>query len=413
MRLVTGEGTEVDRLGWGTALHAEASPAGVPASGKVLSRSSTAVNTDTDNNLADFSNGLLATPVSTGVYEVEIPKDACPNIDGLQTIVPDLYMLDDKNECQLDQCVNLEGLQLDIPVGYRRAADAAACELIPIESRPLLITEILPNAPSYDDGLEFIEIYNPNDSPVSLAGYTLELGPAFSKGYQFTSGEILAGQYLSISDAVSGITLPNTTGSVRLIAPAGNVVSETAAYSEPAEGSSWALLDNTWMFTNQPTPNETNKMPLEVEPEPAVPETVANVVVPCPAGKFRNPDTNRCKSVAVQGASLSECKEGQERNPATNRCRSIVTTASSLKPCDEGQERNPATNRCRKKVPASSDQELAPVKDVYVMSTGTKLNYVLVASLFGCAVIYVLYEWRTEIYRKLTAVRSRDPLYGR
>jgi hypothetical protein len=68
---------------------------------------------------------------------------------------------------------------------------------------------------------------------------------------------------------------------------------------------------------------------------------------PCPVGKYRNPETNRCKNLQLSTAVLASCAVGQVRNPETNRCRSIATLAASLIPCRADQERNPETNRCR------------------------------------------------------------------
>jgi hypothetical protein len=68
----------------------------------------------------------------------------------------------------------------------------------------------------------------------------------------------------------------------------------------------------------------------------------------CGEGRYRNPETNRCKKVETEAAkTLTPCAVGYERNPETNRCKKVAV-ASGLVPCAEGYERNPETNRCRK-----------------------------------------------------------------
>lgn len=437
IRLLDASGTEIDRVGWGTAVHPEAAAAVPHSSGKVLSRSNAE---DTDNNQNDFMSAVLLQPLVSGVYEVEIPKDVCPNIEGVQAIIPNSYMLDEAGNCKQDTCPNLDGLQATVPAGYTQLDSGGPCELIVFESRPLLITEILPNAPSYDDGLEFIEIYNPNDSAVELSGYVIDLGSLAKKSYTFTSGEIAPGQYITVSDTQSGIILPNTSGSVRLIAPAGNTVSEPAMYSAPPEGLSWSFLEDEWAFTNQVTSGEANKPSLVVDAEDDKPaEVISTVLAPCPAGKvrnpetnrcrliplavedpascpegqFRNPATNRCKSVAVESGSLTPCKEGQERNPETNRCRSVAAASKTLVPCEQNEERNPETNRCKKKSDSEIGSSLSSVKDVYVQQSRMSLNFVLVGALLTCAVAYVGYEWRHELLRKFSHLKARKEAFAK
>jgi hypothetical protein len=77
---------------------------------------------------------------------------------------------------------------------------------------------------------------------------------------------------------------------------------------------------------------------------------------PCPAGKTRNPDTNRCKKdpkkatgsgkkAAGSGKkALGPCPAGKTRNPDTNRCKK---DPKPLSKCKDGYEKSPK-GRCRK-----------------------------------------------------------------
>jgi len=433
IKLIDSQKQEIDRLGWGNAVSPEGFAADVHNTGEVMSRDLLASEIDTNVNLADFSSQPILSPIESGLYEKEILIDVCPNIDGLQLEFPDGLLADENGDCVPDVCPNIDGLQVKIPADYEKLDGEDDCTLIPLEDATLIITELLPNAPSFDKGLEFIEIFNPNSFPVDLVGYTLQLGLSFSKEFTFVDSIIQPDEYLTFSDIETGIVLPNTTASsIRLIAPAGNVVSETGVYSNAGDDVSWAIVSDVWIYTNQITPGSANKPYLE----PAVDEVlgVTSVLAPCPAGKVRNPATNRCKNVVSAVSQLTLCAANQFRNPATNRCKNIVSTvsqlipcaadqfrnpatnrckkitssSSSLVPCKEGQERNPETNRCRNVVVlgANDDSGLGSVTDIVVQSSEGQLNWpIIFASILG-TLGYMVYEWRTELLFKLRRMRA-------
>lgn len=433
VRVFDSSNAEIDKLGWGTAVNPETSPAIAHNPGEVLSRDVSLEIIDTDDNSADFSSRSIEPSISTGLYEVDKPIDVCDNIDGLQEGVPDGFLQDESGDCYVDVCINIDGLQVEVPDGYFLNMDTE-CEQIPLEDRTIFITELYPNAPSVDTGQEFIEIYNPHSEPVNLQGYRLQVGPSYTKEYVFGDVEIGAGTYAFFSDTETGIVLPNSSGvSVRLIAAAGNTVSDSAVYQNAEDDVSWALVEDVWIFTNQITPGAANKPFIE----PAQDEDVSDTVVyaPCPAGKyrnpetnrcrsietavsvlapcdedeFRNPETNRCKKITVSTSSLTPCAPGQYRNPETNRCRKIESD-SGLVPCDEGEERNPETNRCRKiSVLGVSDQTgLADVQDVNVATIDQDtLNMPAILGVVGGTSGYMLYEWRHEIRQKYLLFKKR------
>lgn len=422
---------EIDRLGWGTAVYPEGIASPAHATGKILQRQTVldGVLDDTDDNANDFAQTTLLALTASSLYEEEIPTDICSNIDGLQISLPESYLLDQAGECQKDICSNINLLQIDLPDGYVLQPDGS-CTLVPLQNATLVITELLPNVTSYDTGKEFIEIYNPNSQAINLNGYVLQLGPSFNKSYLLPADQtILPGAYMTFSDTITGIVLPNTNATLRLVAPAGNVVSETDMYLSPAEESVWTLIGASWQYSNQPTPGAANAASLEApvsdEEVPALApcptgqyrsvetnrcrllQSTASTVTPCKAGQERNPDTNRCRA-NVLGAisSLFPCKEGQERNPATNRCRAIPT--STLSPCGEGQERNPETNRCRK-AGSSTDLTLAKVQDVATTTQGSAISWWLIGTAVAVALGYAAYEWRQDITNLIHRRRLKKP----
>jgi LPXTG-motif cell wall-anchored protein len=55
------------------------------------------------------------------VCEEPEPEDVCPNIDGMQTTVPEGYYINDDGDCvkdPVDVCPNIDGMQTTVPEGY-------------------------------------------------------------------------------------------------------------------------------------------------------------------------------------------------------------------------------------------------------------------------------------------------------
>lgn len=420
---------EVDKLGWGGAAHPEATAVAAHANGSILQRLKDGEGLkDTNNNANDFEQTILVNLPATMLYEEQVIVDACSNITGVQSSIPSGYLLDEAGNCQADACLNIDGLQIDVPDSY--IGNEGDCQLIPLESATLIITELLPNPSSYDAGREFIELHNPHDRQIGLKGYVVQLAPSFNKSHSLPDQIIQPGSYLTLSDTHTGLVLPNTSAQLRLVAPNGEVVSMTDVYASPAENMAWALIGQTWQYTNQPTPGLANLGSLEddasevVEPSSLGPcptgqyrsaetnrcrllQTAVSALVTCGPNQERNMVTNRCRSVLAASTNLTPCKAGQERNPETNRCRAIGS-ASDLQPCEAGEERNPDTNRCRKTVSASNTGGIAKVKDVASQTLGGGVKWWLAITAVILAIGYGLYEWRHDItnYIRRRSVKS-------
>ncbi|TXG77320.1 lamin tail domain-containing protein [Patescibacteria group bacterium] len=382
---------------------------------------------DTNIDDIDFTLQALVLPDEIGLYEYVPPVDICDTLPGIQQQLPDGYGMNASGQCVPDVCQSLPGLQEVIPAGYERTSDGT-CRELPPESAVVDITELLPNPTSYDTGKEFVELYNPNDRAVQLAGYRLELGPAYTKAFVFADQIIEPGSYVTISDEVLDFSLPNSDASVRLRNQAGDVVSEAPVYGTAPEAHTWAFTDGVWEFTNVTTPGVINQASSEESGDIA--ESATSSLSPCPEGKYRNPETNRCRNIssraadlkpcaaneyrnattnrcrklsAFSSASLTPCKPGQVRNPDTNRCRSVATASTALKACAEGYERNSETNRCRK-VAAQTPQlpdDPATTRDA---------NNLLMMIMLGLTVGYGAYEYRYDaanLYHRLRTGRVK------
>ncbi len=397
LSLRDASGVLIDQVGWGTATLFEGEAAPALGTQALVRRGA-----DTDNNKADFylagTDELLeltygslvdATDVCTNIEDIQIevpggltrltdgtcrPPDVCSNLDGIQEVVPDGYEeLPDGTCQQIDLCDNIDGIQTD--TSMYEVVGTQCFE--PFQAVDIRLNELLPNPAGVDTGNEFIELYNASDDEVLLDYYQLKID---TKLYAFPIGSrIAAGKYRVFSDTELKAVFANTAGKVlELVGRNGVQVSLLPLYANAPDDQSWALINGTWQYTNRPTPGaanlesllgsgSTDNPALTACPEGKYrnPETnrcksyEESSLAPCSAGQERNPETNRCRNAVAATASLAACKEGQYRNPLTNRCKSIEAELASLTPCKAGQERNPETNRCRKITTTSSLQSCA------------------------------------------------------
>lgn len=459
-------GAVVDRAAW---LDYKASPvptppkypegvsAAAPAGGSMMTR--TTINgtyVDTDNNFADFSIVPSAPLTATKLIDYQKPVevvDLCATIDGVQATMPDGYGYDEAGNCEkvsddmcsnidliqleipdgymqldancyaasLDICPNVIGMQLDLPVGYRMLSNKLCKQIQP--PHKLIITELLPNVSSVDTGKEFIEIYNNDKVAVDLSDYVLSVGKSAEKSYALPELLLPPQSYIVLKDSDYGFSLLNTTTRVELHYYDDTLIDDVIPYQDPQDDMSWALIDNVWQFTDNISAGAANLSPTPEQVGGSGSNTDASSLEPCPAGKYRNPltnrcrtiesdaavlaacdadeyrnpETNRCRKISLASITVAACKEGYERNPETNRCRKVASDAG-LAPCDEGYERNPATNRCRKKL---SDVATTAVKAAeQTMKTAEQFNMYAFAAVAAVGVAgYGFYEWRTELHQ--------------
>lgn len=298
----------------------------------------------------------------------------------------------------------------------------------------LQITELLPDpaAPQADASDEFIELYNPTNTPVNLGDYTLLTGLNNTYHFRLPVTTLAPHQYKAFYSRDTGLSLSNTSSKAQLLAPDGSVLSNTVAYENIGEGEAWALIDNTWQITRQPTPDMANIL---VAPEgqgshDTSTSTDPTAEISCPEGKYRNPATNRCKNIEASSASLAcdpgqvrnpatnrcrstsatvatttTCQSGYERNPDTNRCRKIATTSTSITACKQGYERNPETNRCRKAALTSTSHDSSSGDTTH--STLSKLTAKIIIGIVIVTIAYAIYEYRQEMTRLLMRLRMR------
>ncbi len=433
----------VDTVRWGAwAQSIDASPAPTMSTTTLLQR----VGVDTDNNRSDFR--LLA---QTGqlfgfgaLYEV---VDQCVNLDGMQAEVPNDFTKDSKGNCiSVDICPNLDGVQRDMPAGLELYRNECMPVFVPAR---LGITELLANPNGVDTANEYVELYNDSDHEVQLADYYLTMA---GKRVVFPAGATIAAHsYKIFSDSDLGVVFANTTGVALSLVSRNDIVLDTMpAYANAPIDAAWAWVNDSWQYTNQPTPglanlpsilddgtlptpdtglvacadgyyrnpltNRCNKIKADEVPVACKPNqyrseetgrcrNYATIATPaaCKEGQYRSEETGRCRSIALTAAAtLKPCDDDQFRNPETGRCKKIASTEDLPKPCAEGYERNLETNRCRKVQVTSMPLAAFPVEPVQA-SPGTMGVWLLAGGVVACGLGYAAWEWR----RELSAVASR------
>jgi hypothetical protein len=395
-----------DLIGWGsTAACYSTSPTTTPSNGKSIKRYLDCKNlpVDTGNNLQDFA---VNQPPSPGTL----------------------------NNPYLNNC-DTESAQPETSEQSQTSCSGA------------VISEILANPAGSDSANEFIELYNPTASVISLQGCSLQTTGS-SKVFSLDNNSLQPGEYHAFYSGDSSLSLPNAAGgTVWLLSPNEEIQSITYQ-ADLADDMSWALINGSWQATYQATPSTANilvvtkpcpegeernvdtgychsisalttsnltvcKEGQEKNPETnrcRASATASSNVTSCKEGQVRNPDTNRCKAETSTSTSLTVCKLGQERNPDTNRCKATATTASAaLKACPTGQERSSTTNRCKKSGSTGAIGKLTNVKDVTTGSLANNPHWWAAGFAAAGATSYGVYEWRQEVLRLIGKIKTKLP----
>ncbi len=266
----------------------------------------------------------------------------------------------------------------------------------------------LANTGTSDIELDDLMLRTDSSSANRAASNTFSLAGTLQPGETYLVNKTDAGATISLTNSGGYVWLEDKWG---LIKYAESVVMYPSAGSAQ-QGLAYAQIGTgpDWQWTSEPRPYGDNVIVTPVaelascaEGKYRNPETnrcrnieeVIGDLVPCQEGYERNPTTNRCRKVTSSESTLTPCKEGYERNPATNRCRSIASAIAELIPCNEGYERNPATNRCRKVQGDILGAEY-PVEP-YKQEGAAMATWWVVGALAAFAAGYGLWEWRREI----------------
>lgn len=291
IRLVDTNGLVSDFVGYGAAVDSETVPAPKPAGGESLKRKVdvSGLYLDTNNNLADFT--LSCGQPSPGFDQPILAGDAngCPLFvlpqpepqpePPADPVITDPEPADTPTEDLPEQ-----------PTPEQPPEEPAAepqPELPPITPEPtpeppitptdepptpvmapLEITEVFPDpaSPQSDAADEFVEIYNPNDQPVSLTGYAIKTGGSFEHSVTLPDVEVPAKAYVVVTSATTTLSLVNTGTAVRLVDVTGLVVSEAPTYLQALVGQSWIKNASEWAWTPTVTPGTSNVLTVPTVP---------------------------------------------------------------------------------------------------------------------------------------------------
>lgn len=243
---------------------------------------------------------------------------------------------------------------------------------------------------------QFIELYNPSSSTVSLDGCAIR----YKKKNYSLSGSVAPDGYFVFypGDQFSLTKNPTKSNQVDLVDADDQIVDELVYHHGQKKSASYAKFYDasgveSWHITYARTPNAPNQY---------------QEFRTCPVGKIINPLTGNCISSApISSSSAEPCPAGKYRNPLTGRCKKIEGSSSELKPCAEGYERNPETNRCRKITSANTGANYALVPTTGGTNTTTFVAFGIVAALVLAGVIYICLQYRREIVRTFRKIRQR------
>jgi len=400
--LVTLSGGVIDTVGWGTATKPEASAAVAAQKGYSIARQvdQNGLFQDTDNNAVDF---VQSTPLPKGGGIFEEMTDVCPNIDGVQETLPDGLMVDSAGNCSApnsDVCSNLPDVQLVVPEGYQQSADGSC---VAVEECMVEVSEI--SAQPNFNGQEYVEISNNSTKVMQLQHCSLKINAGAEHPLD---NIVLPPGGRQVIPFASG-AIRNSAGTITLI----NSQNEEIVYAYPETSSgqtvNFAAGSQSPVVSYQPTPGTDNVLVL-VEDQTNEGGDVTSDLAACPSGKYRNPDTNRCRNIEAAAAILAACSTDQERNPDTNRCRKITTASAALAPCKAGQERNPDTNRCRNIVANTANNALATQVDgSSKQAKVATFSLRVVLLILGAVLAYGVYEYRRDIANLVTRLREKHP----
>ncbi len=304
LRLLDNFGALQDQIGWGNALMPLGVAIEAPDAGNSLAR---LANDEGYNLTLDNSSDYAQTTTSTPGEENTITTPQTDNGDG------------------------------DSPGQTNQPPSTTPP--VTTQYSEIQISEILPNpkSPQTDANDEFVELYNPNDGDVDLSGYIIETGITTLHKYPIAGVTIPAGGYYVFTSGDSSISLSNSSGQVKLLAPDNSLIDQSDAYANAPEGESWIFSGGNWTWTASLTPGADNIFTAPPVKAPKV-----------KAASIKKATTKKAKRAAVKKA-----KKQKTQKP-------LSTLAATQKP------------------PA-------------------KVHPVVLASVGSGALLYAMYEYRTDL----------------
>jgi hypothetical protein len=108
--------------------------------------------------------------------------------------------------------------------------------------------------------------------------------------------------YQAFYSSETGAALANTSGKARLVAPDGQIVSETAEYGTAADGQAWAWNGSSWQWTTSPSPSVVNTISA---PTASKKSTAAKKTTAKKASSTKTTKPKVAKAKAVKGVKTT------------------------------------------------------------------------------------------------------------
>lgn len=236
------------------------------------------------------------------------------------------------------------------------------------------ITELLPH-PETNSADKFIELFNPNDQPVSLEGYKLQTGIGWKHSHALSGLEIQAHSYAALRFGETHLPLIYKTGAARLLDPNGEVVDQTQTYQSAKIGQAWAKTESgSWQWTTTPTPGEANKITSPSQ------ETTASLDSPKPK-KVRKEKIDKTKSSDILRVKVA--KATKDKVPKKDKA---------------------AKDKAKDKKNSQSIQPLVQPAQIPNKPNG---NFWFISAAASIAGGYGAYEYRQELYNVVRKIREK------
>ena len=256
------------------------------------------------------------------------------------------------------------------------------------QCKGLMFTEIF----SYYEELkteQFVEIYNFSSEQVLVKDCFIK----YKNKLYAIDGIVKPEEYMVRYATDFSLTKnPNNYNTLELVDINGLVVDKVDYPNGQKKGTSYAFIgydasgERIWRTTYAVTPGAPNHY---------------QEFKTCEEGKVINEVTGNC--VKVTNITEKTCGEGEYLNPLTGRCRKIEV--ATVKTCKEGYELNPDTNRCIKTKKNDGTNYSLKTED-YEEETSFVALYAI-CGVVGAGIIYVIYEFRREIGKKITSIKRK------
>lgn len=136
-----------------------------------------------------------------------------------------------------------------------------------VDELRMQLSELLPDPSGADDENEFIEVWNPTSSTISL--YQWRLRDNRNRWFAFTGTTLEPNARIAIPRSTSALALPNTSGSIALVHPSDAVIDATT-YTRTIPGASWSRdAQGFWRYTTSSTPGAPNVIRVPHDPPTA------------------------------------------------------------------------------------------------------------------------------------------------